>query len=204
MGTITNSNLEMAGVLILWLVMEVVCQPLQKKWVALFSDNSPAVGWTKRLASCKSLVAKHFVQALALWIKTNKTCPLTTLHIEGKLNSISDVPSRSFGSTPVWHCTLGESFLTLFNSLFPLPLQNSWTGFRLNSKVVMHMISTLRTHHSDLEGWHRLPKIGSHLGTTGARTSNLLEWIHIYRLPLWTTLQVPHGIRGTRQIWILW
>ncbi len=28
-----------------------------------------------------------------------------------------------------------ESFLILFNSLFPLPSQNSWTGFQLNSKV---------------------------------------------------------------------
>ena len=132
---------------------------------------------------CKSLVAEHFVQALALRIKTNKTCPLTTLHIEGKLNSISDVPSRSFGSTPAWHCTLDESFLTLFNSLFPLPSQNSWTGFRLNSKVVVHVIFTLRMQHSNLEGWHRLPKIGSHVGTTSACTSNLWEWTHIYRLP---------------------
>jgi len=173
MGTITNSDLEMAGVLILWLVMEAVCQPLQEKRVELFSDNLPAVGWTKRLASRKSLVAEHFVQGLALRIKTNKTCPLTTLHIEGKLNLISGVPSRSFGSTPAWHCTSDESFLTLFNSLFPLPLQNSWTDFRLNSKVVMRVISTLWTQHSDLEGWHRLPKIGSHIGTTGAHTSNL-------------------------------
>ena len=183
MGTITNSDLEMTGVLILWLVMEVVCQPLQGKQVALFSDNSPAVGWTKCLASRKSLVAKHFVQALALQIKTNKTCPLTTLHIEGKLNLISDVPSRSFGSTPAWHCTSDKSFLTLFNSLSPLLLQSSWAGFRLNSKVVMHMISTLWTQHFDLEGWRRLPKIRSHVGTTGARTSNLWEWTHIYILP---------------------
>ena len=183
-GTITNSDLEMAGVLILWLVMEAVCQPLQEKRVALFSENSPAVGWTKRLASRKSLVIEQFVQALALWIKTNKTCPLTTLHIEGKRNSISDVPSRSFGSTPAWHCTSDESFLTLFNSLFPLPSQNSWTGFRLNSKVVMRVISTLRTQYSDLEGWRRLPKIGNHVGTTGACMSNLWEWTHIYRLPL--------------------
>jgi hypothetical protein len=167
-GIITNSDLEMAGVLILWLMMEA-------GRVALYSDNTPTVGWTKRLASRKSLVAEHFVQALALRIKTNKTCPLTTLHIEGKLNSISDVPSRSFGSTPAWHCTSDESFLTLFNSLFPLPSQNSWTGFRLNSKVVMRVISTLRTQHSDLEGWRRLPKIKNHVGTTGARTSNLWE-----------------------------
>jgi hypothetical protein len=129
-GTITNFDLEMAGVLILWLVMKAVCQPLKEKQVALFSDNLPAVGLTKHLASCKLLVAKHFVQALALRIKTNKTCHFTTLHIKGKLNSNSDVPSRSFGSTPAWHCTSDKSFLTLFNSLFPLPSQNSWTGFR--------------------------------------------------------------------------
>jgi hypothetical protein len=36
-GTIINSDLEMAGVLILWLVMEAVCQLLQEKRVALFS-----------------------------------------------------------------------------------------------------------------------------------------------------------------------
>ena len=35
MGTITNSNLEMAGVLILWLVMEAMCQPLQEAGCAL-------------------------------------------------------------------------------------------------------------------------------------------------------------------------
>jgi hypothetical protein len=105
MGTITNSDLEMAGVLILWLVMEVVCQPLQEKRVVLFSNNSPEKRWMKCLASRKLLVAEHFVQALALQIKTNKTCPLTTLHIEGKLNLISDVPSRSFVSTPAWHGT---------------------------------------------------------------------------------------------------
>jgi len=106
MGTITNSDLEMAGVLILWLVMEVVCQPLQEKRVALFSNKSPEKRWMKCLASRKLLVAEHFVHALALQIKTNKTCPLTTtLHIEGKLNSISDVPSRSFVSTPAWHGT---------------------------------------------------------------------------------------------------
>ena len=194
----------MAGVLILWLVMEAVCQPSQEKRVALFSDNLPAVGWTKRLASCKSLVTKHFVQALALRIKTNKTCPLTTLHIKGKLNLISDVPSRSFGSTPAWHCTLDESFLTLSNSLFPLPLQNFWTGFRLNSKVVMGVISMLRMQHLDLEGWRRLPKIGSHVGTNGARMSTSGSGPIFTDYPPRITLQVPHGIRDTRQIWILW
>ncbi len=36
-GTITNSDLEMAGLLLLWLAMEEVCGPLQEKQIALFS-----------------------------------------------------------------------------------------------------------------------------------------------------------------------
>ena len=42
---ITNSDIEMAGLLLLWLVMESVCGSLREKRVALFSDNSPTVGW---------------------------------------------------------------------------------------------------------------------------------------------------------------
>ena len=180
-GSITNSDLEMAGILLLWLVMEGVCDSVQEKCVALFSDNSSTVAWVTRLASRKSVIAEHFVQALALRIKANKTCPLTTLHIEGKRNAISDIPSRSFGSNPVWHCTTDNDFLTLFNSTFPLPSQNSWTGFRLTSKIAIRVISMLRTNHIDLEGRRRPPKIGSHVGITGATVSNLWEWTHIYR-----------------------
>jgi hypothetical protein len=176
-------DLEMAGVLLLWLVMEEVCDPLLEKWVALFSDNSPMVSWVTRLASRRSLIAEHLVQALALWLKASKTCPITALHIEGKQNAISDVPSRSFGSNPAWHRNSDLDFLTLFNSLFPLPSQNSWTGFHLNSKVVMRVISTLRMQHSDLEEWHRLPRTGTQAGIIGTPMSNLWEWTHIYRLP---------------------
>jgi hypothetical protein len=92
-GTITNSDLEMAGLLLLWLTMEGVCGPLQEKRVAMFGDNSPSISWVERLAYKQSLVAKHLVQALALRLKRQCACPLTTIHIAGKRNAISDVPS---------------------------------------------------------------------------------------------------------------
>ena len=66
MGGITNSNLEMAGLLMLWLVIEGVCPTLCKKWVTLFSDNSPTMSWVTWMASCQLVVAEHLVQALAL------------------------------------------------------------------------------------------------------------------------------------------
>ncbi len=78
---------------------------------------------------------------------------------------------------------IGRVFSNPVQLSVPLLSQNTWTGFWLISKVVIHVISMLRTQHSDLEGWRRLPKIGSHVGTTDARTSNLWEWTHIYRLP---------------------
>ena len=91
-GWITNSDLEMAWILLLWLVMEEVCHPLLEKRVALFSDNSPTVSWVTRLASRQSLIGEHLVQVLALRLKVNKASPITALHIEGKQNAISDVP----------------------------------------------------------------------------------------------------------------
>ena len=50
-GDITNSDLEMAGMLVLFLIMEDVCGDLHKKHVALYSDNSPTVSWVCRLAA---------------------------------------------------------------------------------------------------------------------------------------------------------
>ena len=65
-GDITNSDLEMAGLLMLWLVMEEFCPKLRAAHVVFFSDNSPTIGWVKRLAERGSLVAMQLVRALTL------------------------------------------------------------------------------------------------------------------------------------------
>ncbi len=43
---LTDSNLEIAGLVILWLVIEGLCHNLNKKQITLFSDNSPTQSWT--------------------------------------------------------------------------------------------------------------------------------------------------------------
>ena len=60
-GEITNSDLEMAGLLMPWLVIEEVYSKLRAAHVALFSENSPTIGWVKRLAARGSLVAMQLV-----------------------------------------------------------------------------------------------------------------------------------------------
>ena len=183
-GTITNSDLEMAGLLILWLVIEAICPNLRGKNVALFSDNTPTVSWVQRLASKRSRVGEQLIRALALRLKTTGCCPLTPIHVAGSQNGMADMASRSFGSERKWHHNSDTSFAVAFNALFPLPRQHTWTVFRLTPRISTKVISILQTKHSTLEGWRRIPKIGQHIGQTGAPTCNLWEWIRASNSPI--------------------
>ena len=180
---ITNSDLECAGLLLLFLVMEAVCRLVIGSRVALFSDNSPTVSWVQKLASKRSVVAAQLVRALALRVKKQGAAPLTALHISGVENAITDVPSRSFGSESKWHCRNNDELLTLFNAKFPLPQQNSWTVFQPTNEIFMRVCSVLRMKHSTLEEWRRLPKTGKHIGPIGVPLSGLWEWTLRYRTP---------------------
>ena len=150
-GDITNSDLECAGLLLLWLVMEAVCPLKVGSRVALFSENSPTVGWVQRMASKRSKVAAQLIRALALRMKKRGAAPLTTLHISGVENAITDVPLRSFGSEPKWYCQTNSQLLTLFNKKFPLPNQNSWTVFQPNDALFLRVCSMLQMKPSSLE-----------------------------------------------------
>ncbi len=46
-GRLTNSDLEMAGLLLLWLCMEKVCDLRPGFHVGLLSDNNPTVSWVQ-------------------------------------------------------------------------------------------------------------------------------------------------------------
>lgn len=65
-GQLSNSDLDLAGLLLLWLVMEDVCDPAPTSHVALFSDNQPTVHWVQLLASKSSAVVGQLLRALAL------------------------------------------------------------------------------------------------------------------------------------------
>jgi hypothetical protein len=129
-GRITNSDFEMAGLVLLWLTMETVCGPLKEKRLTLFNNNSPTIGWATERASKRSTVAEHLIQALALRAKQQKACPFTPIHIAGTRNAIADIPSRSFGSNQNRRCDTDNNLLTLFNSTFPLPSQVGTYGTR--------------------------------------------------------------------------
>jgi len=181
-GRITNSDLEMAGLLILFLVIEAVCTLKSGHHLALFSDNQPTVHWVRRMASKSSQVAGQLVRALALRMKIRGVSQLTTLHVEGKKNAMTDIPSRSFGSNPAWHCTSDAALLSLYNNKFPLPNQRSWTVFHLNSEIFSRVLAVLRMKDTSMGEWRRLSKIGRFIGPTGASTAELFRWTLTYRV----------------------
>jgi hypothetical protein len=67
-GKINNSDLEMAGLLLLWLCIKGIAQTLELKHIVLLSNNTATVtvGWVERMTSRKSHIAAQLVTALAL------------------------------------------------------------------------------------------------------------------------------------------
>ena len=68
-GPITNSDLEQAGLLICWLVMEEVAPCFCHKHVGIYCDNLAAVSWVKRMATPLSNVVRPLIMALAIGLK---------------------------------------------------------------------------------------------------------------------------------------
>ncbi|KAL7527403.1 hypothetical protein ACHAWF_003723 [Thalassiosira exigua] len=133
----------MAGLFLLWLVMECVCHCLRRKHSALFRDNSPTVSWVRPAAAQGSIVTQQLLRALGLRMTIRECSPLIPLHLVGKDNAMMGIPLRSFGSKPEWHCRTNADLLRLYNSDFSLPNQQSWTVFRLSSAISMRVISML-------------------------------------------------------------
>ena len=178
-GDITNSDLEMLGALLGWLVLEAITST-KHAHVGMCSDNSATVAWQTRGASRRSRAANRLLRILAVRMRKNRASPLVTKHLAGERNHLGDIPSRSFGYSESWHCETDSAFLKFFDQTFPLPSQNSWTGFQLGSRVVTKCISELLTKGSPMAEWRQLPKLGREFGGSGKPTAKITECVRTW------------------------
>ena len=97
-GKLDINDLEMAGKLLAWLVLEEIVgtENLRYKHVGLFSDNMAEVLWTQRGVAKNSAAAGRLIRELALHKLVARASPLVAAHVSGDLNVIGDIPSRSF------------------------------------------------------------------------------------------------------------
>jgi len=173
-GTISNSDLEMLGLLLQWLVLEHFAD-LAHTHVACWCDNTPTVAWASKLLASKAKRVAQLLWILALRMLACQASPLTTFHVAGTSNRMADFASRSFQKFPTT-----KEFLTEFHSQFPLPQNGSWIAFQFPTKTLGRLFSLLSTTTPTLESWSRLKLQGSVIGGTG-RTSFQSVSIHTFR-----------------------
>ena len=174
-GTITNSDLDMAAILLAWLILEQIA-PTHHMSALARSDNTPACSWATKM-SPKSVIAARLVRALALRQRICQASPMATIHVAGKANDIADIPSRSFRKGHRWNCPSNLDFLTQFNLKFPLKQGRCWDLFVVNPKLVTLVTSVLLTLPLPMDVWQQLPTRGRVFGLSGAGTSRSLTML---------------------------
>ena len=195
-GTVTNSDLEMAGVLLHESVLEttVGAAAMVGAQTAIGCDNSPAVSWTTRMATrSESHIAFRLLRGLAMRQRHTRSGPPAIFHVAGVQNTLADVASRPLtGVASHFHllekhpsAMCPQTFLTLFDSSYPLPQKQRWRNVQPPSGLWSNVISTLRGQPLALRQWTTAPDT-SH-GKTGAPTP-----ASVRSIPGCDTTQKPH------------
>ena len=140
-GDITNSDLELAGILLGWIVLEAIMPQIKHYQTGMFCDNTPTVAWENRLASKRSIKAGRLLQALALQQRLAQVPPLLTMSIAREKNYMVDLASRAFCYDE--YKTLTESypfFARHLNLHSPLPQKQHWSECHLKNDTSTSVI----------------------------------------------------------------
>ena len=164
-GSISISELELAGILLQWLVLETLVPPelLLHCSVAIWCDNIPAVAWLYKLRNSTSQIASNIIRALAIRFQKLEVGKLAAEHIPGLFNVMADFNSRE-------HTTNLTDFLTHFSSKFNPPKDGYWNLCRLRAGLISRVISELSNKPLRMASWRRLPKKGSDIFRLGNNT----------------------------------
>ena len=184
-GDISMNDLELAGIVLNFLALEVLRPNLENTHIGAYCDNTSAVSWANKLRTSKSIPAARLLRMLGLRILASKTSSLTTLNIPGVENKMADLSSRMFKQ--------GDSFneknylSNFFNKTFPLPQQSSWNELKIPQKLISRVISCVRGEQLTMESLLRLPKLGKNIGTTGKPT-----WANGTKI---ASLKIPQNLK---------
>jgi hypothetical protein len=205
-GTITNSDLEMAGVLLHEVVLEThLGNAIKAAHLVIGCDNSPAVSWTTRMATRSATpIAYRLLRGLAMRQQVTRSAPPLIYHVAGINNILADVVSRPVHGVAshfhlmetLPHTMCPETFLTIFNADYPLPQKRPWRSVQPNFSLWSNVIATLRGQRLNLRQWTE--KLDAPPGPTGPVMPNNAELtpgcaILIKRSNRRTSLPLPPG-----------
>lgn len=154
-GDITNSDLELAGVVA---QNDVMAQAWDTRHctVNTRSDNSPAVGWTLRGSVSREGPVAYLLRLFSLHRRAYRYT-VAIEHLSGHLNRMADDCSR------LWNLT-DSQLLEYFNSHYPQ--DRPWRMCHLRPEMRSALTSALRSKRSSPASWSNGPKPTRRYGAT--------------------------------------
>ena len=152
-GTVTNSNLELAGITLHYLALETHAN-IKHKQIGILCDNRPSVAWVTKMASkADTPIAGRLLCGLSMRQRVTWLAPVMVSHIEGKENQMADFASRSFNKNSFSHTDDDSQFFIRFCTKYPLSQNLSWKFVRPMQKMTLLVLSTLYGQQLPLQCW---------------------------------------------------
>jgi hypothetical protein len=169
-GDLTINDLELAGMIFGWLILESTLPDLKHQHVGIFCDNTSATQWAYKLRTSASMPAARLLRMLSMRIHAREASSLTPLSIPGVENEMSDIFSCVFKQGKYFEAH--TNLTTYFNTHFPLPQQTSWQMLTLPPELISQVMSCLLGDPLTMEQLLRLPGLAPNTGNTGNSMSN--------------------------------
>ena len=167
-GTITINDLELAGALLGFLVLESLGVRLRYRHIATFCDNMTTVVWAYKLRNSKSRIAGYLLRFLGLRMHQSKCSSMVPHHIAGEENLMADVISRAFKEGKYFH--VANDLVSYFNKNFPLAQATSWHECNVPSALFSSVTACLRGKLLPMASLLRQTQPGKSTGGAGNNT----------------------------------
>ena len=174
-GTITNSDLELAGAIAHAGTLPHH-QDIRECTVAIFSDNTPAVVWGTKASSTTTGPAAYLLRTASLHQRRHRYL-LQHAYIPGPANVLANIASRHFDLSD-------DALLCLLTML--TPHAQNWRMLTTSPELVSQQTCNLLRIRLDRPYLRNAPAPSISSGpTNGCRTRNRWAWTPFY--PLWRT-----------------
>lgn len=168
-GTITNSDLELAGTIA---HHDVIAQhlPVQHRTLGTATDNTPALAWQRKGSATTLGPAAYLLRCQALH-QRHYRYQKTLGHIPGTLNKMADDTSRRWDLTD-------DELTNYFNATYPQT--QPWKLLPLRPVMLSALTSSLRKMRPAPASFLPLQCAETKVGPSGQPTVNNSKWIPPY------------------------
>ena len=195
---LTINDLELAGMLLGWMVLDDLAPSLEFMHIGMFADNTSAISWVHKGSTTTSSAAGALLRFLHLRMRERRASSCIPIHIAGNQNDMADISSRAFKSGKYFHAK--TNLTNYFNTHFKQ--STSWTEYTHPSAWVSRVISSLLGTPLPMASLQRLPMKDKNTGPTGQPIATTSSSVQLFRAPQSSlpSLQPQHSVLGSGRV----